>query len=395
MDYKRPRLEDLKSQDPRRIAAFLTRHGWELSGGRDGLYNRYRYRSGRSDPEQQSVILPLAPSWVDYDELLGELLLRVEAISPDAGALMVKELLLERGPGDELKFRKDVSTIGGAVAWAAGRGLIGAAENILLAGAKTRLSRRAYYGQANGRFAHRFLDSVLMGQTEIGSYVVTAFAPPHESFPDKSPKIDAPSIAGLGTYTGREIVESVVGGLESTIEALEHYKATNSMSGFERGVSSGVSREMVEAVRLMVVDSEGADVTVEWSGEVVTSQSFPAVTRLAFEASAAPVLERAGHTLASLEPAEHVTAVGRLSLVSRPKRGEMGVVRLKVTAGSEASTLQIRLGDEAFEVAAAAIAHEEEVQVTGRQERDGNRYWLYDADLNAVPSTRDDISTLF
>ncbi|MFC9773616.1 MULTISPECIES: hypothetical protein [unclassified Pseudarthrobacter] len=308
---------------------------------------------------------------------------------------MAKELLLERSPGDELKFRKNVSTVGGAVAWAAGKSLIGAAENILLAGAKTRLSRRAYYGQTNGRFAHRFLDSVLMGQTEIGSYVVTAFAPPHETFPDKAPKIDAASIAGLGTYTGREIVESVVGGLESTIEALEHYKATNSMSGFERGVSLGVSREMVEAVRLMVVDSDGADVTIEWSGEVVTSQSVPATTRLAFEGSAAPVLERAGHTLASLQPAEYVTVVGRLSLVSRPRRGEMGVVRLKVTSGSDASTIQIRLEDQAFEVAAAAIAHEEEVEVAGRQERDGNRYWLYDANLDVVRSKRDGTGTLF
>lgn len=394
MSYKGSRLADLKSEDPRRIASFLSRHGWELSGGRDGLYDRYRYKGGRSNPEQQSVILPLDQSWADYDELLGELLLRVEAVSPEARALMVKELL-ERSPGDELKFRKNVSTIRGAVAWSAGRDLIGAAENILLAGAKTRLSRRAYYGQANGRFAHRFLDSVLMGQTEIGSYVVTAFAPPHESFPDKAPKADAPSIAGLGTFTGREIVESVVGGLESTIDALEHYRATNSMSGFERGISSGVSREMVDAVRLMIVDSDGADVTVEWSGEVVTSRPLPAITRLAFEGSAAPVLERAAHTLASLQPAENVTAVGRLSLVSRPKRGEMGVVRLKVSAGSEASTLQIRLEDDAFEVAAAAIAHEEEVRVTGRQERDGNRYWLYDASLRAVPASSDDIGTLF
>ncbi|MBT2532802.1 hypothetical protein J7E83_11850 [Arthrobacter sp. ISL-48] len=383
----------MKGEDPRNIAAFLMRHGWERTGGRDG-YDRYRFKDGRSNTEQQSVIVPLDQSWADYDELLGELLLRIEATSPEVGPLMVKELL-ERSLGDELKFRKDVSTIGGAVAWSAGRDLIWAAENILLAGAKTRLSRRAYYGQANGRFAHRFLDSVLMGQTEIGSYVVTAFAPPHEAFPDRAPKVDAPSIAGLGTYTGREIVESVVGGLESTVEALEHYKTTNSMSGFERGVSSGVSREMVEAVRRMVVDSDGADVTVEWSGEVVASQPLQAKTHLAFEGSAAPVLERAGHTLASLQPAEHVTAVGRLSLVSRPKRGEMGVVRLKVSAGSEASTLQIRLSEESFEVAAAAIAHEEEVQVTGRQERDGNRYWLYDADLDVVPAALNDVGQLF
>lgn len=386
--YKKPEPFDWNNLDPRRLSKYLVSHGWERSGGRDGLYERYRFSTGESSHEQTSVILPLDPSWADYSELLEELRFRVEAIGPTEALLKSEQL--QRIPGDELKFRKDVSTVGGAVAWSSGKDLILAAENILLAGAKTRLSRRAYYGQANGRFAHRFLDSVLMGQTEIGSYVVTAFAPSHESFPDKAPKADAPSIGGLGTYTGREIVESIVGGLESTIEALDHYRSTNSLSGFTQGVSSGVSREMVEAVRRMVVDSDGADVTVEWSPEVVSTQATQFLTQLSFEGSAAPVLERAGHALASLEPAEHVTALGRLSLVSRPKRGQMGVVRLKVSAGSEASTLQIRLEEEAFEVAAAAIAREQEVQVTGRQERDGNRYWLYDADLSAVTVERDD-----
>ena len=192
--YEKREPWDWKDLDPRRLSKYLVGHGWERSGGRDGLYERYRFSTGESSHEQFSVILPLDPSWADYSELLDELRFRVEALGHTEALLHSEEL--ERIPGDELKFRKDVATVGGAVAWSSGKDLIWAAENILLAGAKTRLSRRAYYGQASGRFAHRFLDSVLMGQTEIGSYVVTAFAPAHESFPDKAPKTDAPSIGG-------------------------------------------------------------------------------------------------------------------------------------------------------------------------------------------------------
>lgn len=76
-----------------------------------------------------------------------------------------------------------------------------------------------------------------------------------------------------------------------------------------------------------------------------------------------------------------------MSIVSGLKRGEMDVVRLKVLDASEAPTLQIRLSDEAFEIAARAIAREQDVEVSGRQERDGNRYWLYDAELTAITET--------
>lgn len=376
----------LRTLDLSSISSLLIRQGWVNSGGKAGLYERYRLPSKKEKADSQSVLLPLDRSREDFDDLLAELLVRLEQLTP-GGVQALRKALTETSLGDELKFRKDVTTVAGAVAWSAGKDLIVAAEGILLAGAKARLSRRAYYGQVNGRFAHRFLDSVLMGQTEIGSYVVTAFAPVHETFPDKAPKPEAPSLGGVGTYTGREIVESVIGGLEATVEALDHYWSTNSMSGFARGVEAGISKEMVESVRRMVIDSDGADVTIEWSSEVSQVESQPAPTRLAFEGSAAPILESARYHLASLQPSEYVTAVGRLSLVSRPKRGEVGVVRLKVRDGSNAPTLQIRLNDEAFEVAATAIAREQDVEVSGRQERDGNRYWLYDANLSIVAET--------
>lgn len=388
-------LEQLKAQGPERISEFLVRHGWERHGGREGIYERLRFKKDEKSkrdpdpinalhgPDRIDLIMPLDQSWADYDELLSELLLRLATFTPEIARIMRKELL-ERSPGDQLKFKKDVPTIKGAVAWSLGKDLIWSAENILLAGAKTRLHRRAYYGQVNGQFAHRFLDSVLMGQTEIGSYVVTAFAPAQEAFPDKVSKSEYPTVQGVGTYTGREIVESVVEGLESTLEALDHHRSTNSLSGFERGVRNGVSKEMVQAVRTMVLDSEGADVTVDWTPEVLSNGPAQPATRLSFESSAAPVLERAAARLASLATPEMVTAIGWLSLVSRPSRGGSGLVRLRVAHGSEASSLQIPLDGQAFERAASAIGHEQQVIVTGRQERDGNRYWLYDAQLEVV-----------
>jgi hypothetical protein len=68
-----------------------------------------------------------------------------------------------------------------------------------------------------------------------------------------------------------------------------------------------------------------------------------------------------------------------VTVIERPKRGAPGVVRLKVLGGSEAKTLTVRLTEEQFEVATEAIKAERVLSVSGRQEREGRTYWLYDA----------------
>jgi hypothetical protein len=293
-------------------------------------------------------------------------------------------------PGDTVRFKKDVESIAGSVPWLVGEDLIASARGILLAGAKARLSRRAYYGQTNGRFAKRFLLSVLMGQTEVGSYVVTAVTTPDEVFLERA-STDLPGLPGVGSYTGREILSKMIQGLTATQEALAHYHANRSLSGFDE-IDKGVSRELTDSVRTLASESGESTVSVELSAREGLSNGLPtepSVALFQFESRDAPVLEKASARLAALTPSEEVTAYGWLSLVARPRRGEAGVVRMHVVAGSSARTLQVRLDESSFEVAAEAIAHEAPIRMSGRQEKDGNRYWLYDvSDVRVVAQER-------
>lgn len=51
----------------------------------------------------------------------------------------------------------------------------------------------------------------------------------------------------------------------------------------------------------------------------------------------------------------------------------------------------MRVSDEQFEIGADAIAHDKALMVSGRQEKEGNRHWLYDVeDLQLLDVPDDD-----
>lgn len=378
--------------NPDHVNLLLEQTGWERRGGRPGSYSRWVLPTVAGVTEPASVIIPLDRRNADFTELLEEALSRLRQLASTHRPWAMPVLReLTHAPGDELRFRKNIPTTRGAVPWSAGEELFSGARGILVAGAKARLSRQAYYGQKNGRFAKRFLESVLMGQTEEGSYIVTAFTPPTQKFPERETQEISPPFSDVPSYTGREITETVVSALTATEEALEHFQNTNSLSAFTAGVQAGVSRELTESLHSIVRDTTEAEVEVLWSLEpVMIEDARPADRAFVFTGNQAPILERASLELSTATPSEYVQVTGWVSVVARPKRGEPGLIRLKVISGSEAATLQVRLNEEQFEIATTAIAQELGLSVTGRQEREGNRYWLYNASRLRTVELSDD-----
>jgi hypothetical protein len=370
---------------PEQFALLLSEYGWQVIGGREGLYSRWVGPEEEPSPSD-SLVLPLNREAPDYSDLVLQALAQLGRLA-DERRLFASHVLsaLAPGPGDEIRFRKETLTTFGAVPWSVGEELIQSARDTLVAAAKARVSKASYYGNRSGRFAHRYLDSVLMGQTDVGSYVVTAYSPPDRIFQEKESRSNAPAIPGVGEYTGREIARSLTTALAGAQVAIKEYARTASITVFDEAVKSGVSKEMASALRSLVMGAEGATVTVEWSARQqpkLADQPPDRETELVtfeFSGDAAPLLERAVTHLSTLTPTEYVRATGWVSVVARPRRGQPGLISLKVLAGTDARTLRVRLTDEQFQMAAQAITAEQGVSISGRQEKEGRTYWLYDA----------------
>ncbi|WP_328992198.1 hypothetical protein OG394_38190 [Kribbella sp. NBC_01245] len=374
------RPHNTENVDPELLAALLEGAGWQQVGGRLGEYTRYAAPAAEQilDGSTRRLLIPLNRRNSDYAELMHDALTQLSDLEVSSPAAVTPVLnRLAAAPGDEVRFKKDVATINGAIPWLTGEELYASARGLLVAGAKSRMTRKAYFGQSNGLFANRFLRAVLMGQTQIGSYVVTAFTPNSQEFPDRIGKDNTNSLTG---YTGREIVESMTSGLAATSEAIEHYNSSSSLAAFEDGVRHGISRELTDSLRQMVKNSDGAEVKVEWSitpADLRDTRSMDSSVEFEFDGSVADVLRRASDHLAQTTPAEFVQVIGWPGLLAKPKPGEAGLISLQVRRGSVAPTLKVRLTAEQFEIAASAITNGRGLRISGRQEKEGNRYWLY------------------
>ncbi|WP_406478888.1 hypothetical protein [Streptomyces platensis] len=280
--------------------------------------------------------------------------------------------------GDEVRFHKEARTLRGTIPWLSGEDLYSGARRSMIVAAKSRKSRQAYYGNSNSYLARSFLDAVLMGQTDVGSYVVTAYVPPDEIFTER--KVPAGSTAPLsGNHSGREIAKGLVEVLQTTREAVDHFATTGSSHGFIENVSAGLCYEITQAVRDLVRNSDGAEVSVEMH---LAADLFdpPSIDRheLTFTPTDYPILEKAGNLLAATARPQNVTVVGTVTLLNRPTPGSPGVVRLDVLSGTPAKKMRVRLKVEDYDIAVDAHRDNLALKVSGRQEIEGRYYWLYE-----------------
>lgn len=361
---------------PTELATVLERVGWSQYGGQEGLYSRWRAPGEENAP---SLLLPLNRSMADYFDLFQQALAALLKRESKAEKLLKRLSRDAASLGDEIRFRKEVTTIAGAIPWLSGESLIESARLALLASAKSRKSPKSYFGNANSKFAYSYLNSVLMGQTDNSSYVITAYAPVDQLFYER-PKDEGSTLPGIGSHTGRDITKTLISSLEATQEAIDHFERSSSMSGFDNGVRNGISYELIYALQGVLENSDGADISVSWKpASSLDEDNVLEPVTLEFEPRHAVILERACTHLAITSPSEIVTIMGAVTLLDRPNPGSPGVIRVEIVSGSPARKIRVRLEEDQYRIALEAHRSESGIVLTGRQEKEGRYYWLYDA----------------
>lgn len=373
-----------QSIDPVSLLQALGDSGWLTVGGsRDVL----RLESPPDQPPSW-ILVPVSRDVPDADALIDIAWRSATEGSPDMEQSLSVALQIRRESGhrDSLRFRKETDAPRGLIAWSAGEALIEAARLTLLAGAKAFQSKAGYFGNTNGRFAHRYLDACFMGQTGVGSYIVTALTPIGASQAGTHERVDLPG--SKLEVDGRQVTESVVRSLTATVEAIDHYNQTKSTSGFGAAVQSGMSADMVRGLQVLAEQAEEATIVVEWDPAIETMLGRNEPVRFELSAADVPALTTAHTVLTSPETADSTQTVkGRVHLLTKQEAGAPGVVGIDTGT----SKFRVRLSPEGYHRAVQAHDAEDQVVVTGRASREGNLNWLYDATLvRVIP--RDDVS---
>lgn len=332
------------------------------------------------------LLIPSSWDIPGAEELLREAWAELHSLSPVLAQRLEAGLGLEQAAArllDAVRFRKETAAPRGLIAWPSGESLIRTARETLAAGAKASVGKRAYFGNSHSGIAQRYLAATYMGQTGVGSYIVTALTPVL-GLEDEG--VQGPMHDIHAQPQGREITLAVSAALTGAVEALEHYKSTKSPAGFRDAVSRGLSVELVRGLIGLAEEADEATIRVDFDAHSVPliGEELP----IAFEFSAAdvPALQVAAITLAQEPaPALEQSVRGRVHLLTKAEVDGPGVVGIDTGAGK----YRLRLSPDDY--SRAVRAHEVEAVVVARgiPSREGNINWLYDARLTGIEGSTD------
>jgi hypothetical protein len=348
------RPPDPAEVDPAVLGALLHRHGWQRRGGAAGRYGRWTPPGPGGGGT--SLLVPESRAFPDSEDLLGEALLALSR----SGTPSAREVLLSLAvPSDEIRWWRDTPTgPAGATPWTVEDQLRSAARQMLLAGALATRTRAGYYGARYRRTAAAALEHVLVGPA-AGGRRLTAFVP---------------------VGTGRPLAVRLHQALYAAREAIDYQRATGAMDAFDGAVEAGVSRELTEALIVLVRGTEGARIGVEWAPAAGVPEGGAAPAEaVEFSPGDLPVLREAGARYLRAEPSVPVWITGAVVRMRRSgPRGE-GSVRLRVIAGAEIPHVRLTLDEEAYRIAGHAHLVGLPVRVHGRLESRGGFRRLTDA----------------
>ncbi len=338
---------------------------------------RYLPPGSEDSPSRfSSLMLPLDVHAPEFDDVMKSALMQIAEDREAWTRVIYPRLAVDAS--DEFRFRRESAAPSGFIDWRSGERLIESARRTLLAGAKFFLGPDRHFVNRHGRFASRYLDEVLMGQTAPGSYIVTAYAPPHAGISLSASGGEVSSLPDVGVTHAREVSRAVVRAVEATVEAVDHYRNSGSLSGFEAGVPRGISYEMTQALLGIAANSDGADIAVEWDS--IGPDSHPESVHFEFKGSDAEPLGKAAVRLAEDKSSRMVTMIGRVHLLAKKDVGSPGVFGVEALTSGPARKVRVRLADDE-DYHEAIRAHEEDLalQVSGKLEKEGNLSWLYSA----------------
>ncbi|MFG2272750.1 hypothetical protein ACGFNY_23655 [Streptomyces chartreusis] len=338
--------------DPAVLSALLHRHGWQRRGGAAGRYGRWTPPGPGGNGT--SLLVPESRAFPDSDDLLGEALIALYR----SGTPSAREVLVGLAvPSDEVRWWRDApSGPAGAAPWTVEEELRTAARQMLLAAALATRARAGYYGARHRRSAAAMLESVLVGS---GGHHLAAFVP---------------------VGSARPLAVRLHQALYAAREAIDYQRATGGMDAFDGAVEAGVSRELTEALVVLVRGTEGARIAVDWSPAAgVPADCAAGVEPVEFSPGDLPVLREAGARYLREEPSVPVRITGTVVRMRRSGPRGAGTVRLRVIAGVEVAHVRLTLDEEAYRIAGHAHLVGLPVRVHGRLESRGGFRKITDA----------------
>lgn len=235
--------------------------------------------------------------------------------------------------------------------------LIAKAKELLLSAAMALGAKKRQFSGPSSKEARSYVDSLLLGQTEVGSYVVNVIAPLTGPQAPPAAHTDQGSLADAVTL-------SLVTGLEALEEASGKYEEGKDLQVFTPAVQKGASANMCDAL----LGFSGAQRSREFEIKITTPAGpmFSTEPRVfTFDAEHIEALTQASAFYKDDYVLQNRTITGFVKKLNRPKGEETGTITVDTVVGDVDRLVQIELSAEDYHQAVLAHDNKSYVRCSG------------------------------
>jgi hypothetical protein len=332
------------------IESYLLSKNWR----NDGQIRKVATVWHRQDSEEAEVVLPLSELIKDFQQRLQDALSAIAFYEQRAVVDVIN---------DVVRFLANVITVrvihrdteGGTIPINDGVLLVAKAKELLYAAAMSMYVKKRQFLGAPPKDAKSYIDSLLLGQTEIGSYVVNVIAPIQPGGAMSGGAEEVPPVEA--------VTLNLTSGLAALSAASDLYGVEGDPTVFESAIRYGASANMCDALLGFSGAERKREFEVRISG--AAGPMFEGETKVfTFDADHVEALALASDYYKDDYILHNREIIGFIKRLSRPQGEEEGTITVEASISDADRSVQIKLG--ASDYHKAILAHDAKAAVKCR-----------------------------
>ena len=343
---------------PLALHAYLVAHGWrkgEPFGDESDVYS-LGIDSGAE------IVAPGTTTFADYSRRIAQIIKICANIEQRPEPAVLRDLSL--ADVDLIRVRVRAAKDDGSIPMHSGVVLLTESRQLLLAAACSTTGPQRSYRTGRNRQASDYLETVRLGQTEQGSYVVSLLSPVSPALVDDG-QVEFWPFA-------RRVTKMLFTGLDAARDAVILVNRGGGIEVFEQRLEAGVSANLCAAAAHLIDEGDGLDVSISWA--LTHAPSEPASVR--FEPSDADVLSAAARVLTSRQERIDERIQGYVSTLAREQSKYEG--RATIKGFIDGTLTSVKADFDPADYTRIVEAHDQRraVSLEGELRREGQRWFL-------------------
>jgi hypothetical protein len=291
------------------VRAYLEAQSWSAVGRYGDVATIFENKnlSGSSF----EILLPIQENVADFAARMSDAVTVLSQVE-DRDEISVFHDLIKSG-FDVVRFRAPNADNAGTIPLQSGVALYDHARDVVVAAANATVKpKRAYRGNSSDR-AKQYLDTLRLGQTEVGSYVLTVLSPVQPSLITNQASLFPDLDIGDEPFS-RAVTLTLARSLHATKHAVNEAAATGKLAPFEAAVDFGVSSNLCEAIAKLAQEGSGVNISLSWAP---VRRGLLSNVNYTFTEDNARVLSEAAAAFRESEPQSDITIEGFVVALDR------------------------------------------------------------------------------